>query len=148
MDFSNFVDASKKQIEAVMLIIPNPIGGGLTYDEASKELGISRDSFKDRIKCFKTNCPDAWDEIGSCKSAVQRQGKGLERPFDFEEDILNEYINRIYDGSVEPNWELVENMQKEAMKSNVILSGMTSIDDEDAFDMNMAIDENRIKDIF
>jgi len=148
MRYSNFKNASSKQREAVMLIVPKPIGGGLTYEEASKKLSISRDSLKDRINNFKKNCPRAWSEIESCKNAVQRQGKGLERPFNFEEDILNEYINRIYDGSVEPDWELVEKMQEVAMKSNIIKSGMISIDDENAFDMDTIIDENKIKDVF
>jgi len=148
MRYKNFEGATAKQVEAVMLIIPEPEGKGLTYGEASKELSISRDSFKDRISNFKSNCPEAWDEVESCKNAIQRQRKGLERPFDFEEEILNKYIDKIYDGSIEPDWELVEKMQEEAMRLNVIKSGMTSIDDEDAFDMDMVIDENRIKDVF
>ena len=148
MKFSNFEGASKKQIEAVMLIIPKPIGEGLTYEEAAKELNISKDSFKDRVSNFKNNCSGAWDEIESCRNAIQRQREGMERPFDFEEEILDKYVDKIYDGSVEPDWELVEKMQQEAMRLNVIKSGMTSIDDEDAFNMDAAIDENRIKDRF
>lgn len=148
MKFSNFKGASSKQVEAVMLIISKPEGRGLTYEEASKELGISIDSFKDRISNFKTKCPEAWGEIESCKNAIQRQRKGLERPFDFEEDIFNKYIDKVHDGSIKPNWELVEKMQEEVMKSNIIKSGMISIDDKDAFDMNTIIDENGIKDIF
>lgn len=148
MQYKDFENATAKQVEAVMLIIPEPEGKGLTYEKASKELGISIDSFKDRISNFKNNCPEAWDEIESCKNAVQRQGKGLERPFDFEEEILNKYIDKIHDGSVEPDWELVAKMQEEAMRLNVIKSGMTSINDKDAFDMNIAIDENKIKHIF
>ena len=148
MRYKNFGNASKKQIEAVMLIISEPEGRGLTYEGASRELGISRDSFKDRINNFKTNCPKAWDEIQSCKNAVQRQGEGLERPFDFEEDIFNKYVDKVYDGSIKPNWELIKKMQEEAMKSNVVKSGMVSIDDGNVFGIDKAIDENKIKDIF
>lgn len=148
MRYKNFEGSSTKQVEAVMLIIPKPIGEGLTYEKAAKKLGINKSAFIKRISGFKSRCPKAWGEIESCKNAVQRQKEGMERPFDFEEEILNRYIDKIYDGSIEPDWELVEKMQEEAVRLNVIKSGMTSIDDEDAFDMDMAIDENRIKDVF
>ena len=148
MRYNDFKNASSKQVEAVMLIIPEPEGKGLTYEKATKKLGINKSAFIKRISGFKNRCPNAWNEIESCKNTVQRQRKGLERPFDFEEEILNKYVDKIYDGSIKPDWELVKKMQEEVMRLNVIKSGMTSIDDEDAFDMDMVIDENKIKDIF
>ena len=85
MRYSNFEGASRKQIEAVMLIIPGPEGEGLTYEEASRELGISKASFIERIKRFKTNCPEAWDEIQSMWRAASRQIESLKNPISLED---------------------------------------------------------------
>jgi len=94
MRYSNFKGASKKQIEAVMLIIPGPEGGGLTYEEASKELGISKASFIERIKNFKTKCPEAWDEIQSMWRAVSRLRKSFENPISLEDIDENKIKDR------------------------------------------------------
>lgn len=80
MKYDNFKGASIKQVEAVMLIIPGPEGEGLTYEEASRELGISKASFIERIKRFKARCPGAWDEIESMWRAVSRGRGSFENP--------------------------------------------------------------------
>ena len=101
MRYKNFEGASAKQVEAVMLIVPGPEGEGLTYEKASKELGINESAFIKRIDGFKNRCPEAWDEIQSMWRVASRQRESLENPISLED-----------------------------------------------VDMDIAIDENRIKDIF
>lgn len=95
MKYNNFQGASIKQVEAIMLIIPGPEGEGLTYKEASRELGINESAFIKRIENFKTKCPAAWDEIQSMWRAASRQIESLRNPISLE-DIDENRIKDVF----------------------------------------------------
>lgn len=71
MDFSNFENASEKQIEAMLLIMSEPEGKDLTYKKAAEKLGINESAFIKRIYHFKNNCPKTWDEIKKRKKTIK-----------------------------------------------------------------------------
>lgn len=68
---------SKKQMQALVLITPGPVGQGLTYEKAAKELGINESTLIKRINRFKNRFPDAWRNFESIRNVSRRQENNL-----------------------------------------------------------------------
>jgi len=71
---------SKKQIETLLLIIPGPLGSGLTQQQAGDVLGISRDAVAKRLERFKRKYSNGWNNVISIRNTVNRQRKSFEKP--------------------------------------------------------------------
>lgn len=78
--FNDIKWLTKKQMRALTLLTPGPIGEGLTYNEAATVLGISEFSLISRLSHFKNRFPDAWSNFESMVNVSQRQRLSLRSP--------------------------------------------------------------------
>jgi len=80
---------TKKQEELLMLVYPEPVGFGLSVENACIVLRISEAAAHARLKRFKERFPDAWDQLWIAKKRVaehhtQIRG-GAKRGYDFQD---------------------------------------------------------------
>ena len=52
------IEPTKKQLEVLKTL--NPFIGNITYEQAAKELGISRDAVEKRMRNLKKRCPEIY----------------------------------------------------------------------------------------
>jgi len=62
----------KKYTEILTKISPGPIGQGLTVAEAVKDLNLSINTIRTRLKQFKKKYPDAWDKFKKLRSIARK----------------------------------------------------------------------------
>ena len=85
--FSRIKGLSEKQVEALILIVPGPIGQGLTQKEAAKILGLNERDFRSRLTRFKIRFPDAWENFESMRNVSRRQEESLRNPISLSRGI-------------------------------------------------------------
>ena len=61
------------QLDLLMLVVPGPLGKGMKIIDAARELNISVDAAKMKLRRFKTRFPEAWDRIEGMRSSMRRQ---------------------------------------------------------------------------
>jgi len=64
---------TKKQIKLATLLVPAPLGKGLSWSEAAKELKISLSAFAQRVKTFKNKHSNIYNTILSMRRAMYLQ---------------------------------------------------------------------------
>ena len=83
---------TSKQIEALLLTTPEPLGAGLTGIESGKVLGITRGAIAQRLGRFKSKHPSGWDNVMSIRHTVSRQRENLEHPLRWVKDYADIHI--------------------------------------------------------
>ena len=81
-----------KQIEALLLTTPGPLGAGLTGIEAGKVLGITRGAIVQRLGRFKSKHPLGWNNVMSIRHTASRQRENLEHPLRWEKDRTEMWV--------------------------------------------------------
>lgn len=80
---------TKKQAELIALLYPEPLGRGISVQDACIVLRISEAAAHARLKRFKDRFPDAWDQLWIAKKRMSehhRQLKGgAKEGYDFQD---------------------------------------------------------------
>ena len=83
---------SNKQIQALLLTTPGPLGAGLTGIEAGKVLGITRGAIVQCLGRFKNKHPLGWNNVMSIRHTASRQRENLEHPLRWERNYTDMHI--------------------------------------------------------
>lgn len=67
-----------RQLELLMLIVPGPLGFGMSVTTAAKKIGISKRAGFLRLQKFKMRFPSAWKKIIRMMTVMSRQRKALQ----------------------------------------------------------------------
>ena len=60
-------------LDVLIRIFPGPLGRGMSYKEVAKDLNISKQAVKYRLKQFKNKYPVAWDRFKNIRKISQKQ---------------------------------------------------------------------------
>ena len=83
---------SRKQVEALLLTMPGPLGGGLNQMETGMVLRITRDAIAKRLGRFKKKHPVAWDNVMSIRHTASRQRENFEHSLRWDKNWMETLI--------------------------------------------------------
>ncbi len=83
---------TQKTLDAIMLVIPGPIGQGLSYREASEQLDLNVDHI---MRVFQRDHKQASKQLQGMRASMKRQGRSLYKHMD-----IWDYESGIYRGDL------------------------------------------------
>ena len=69
-----------KQLRSLYLVLPGPLGLGISMREASERLGLASSCITQQLSRFKKNYPKAWEQVECMLNTMYRQGRNLGKP--------------------------------------------------------------------
>ena len=87
-----------KQLQSLYLVLPGPLGLGMSMREASKRLNLPPSAVTQQLKRFKRNHPEAWSQVEAMLNTMYRQGRNLTTPLTMSNVGWRRFLeNRVID---------------------------------------------------